>query len=170
MQTHPACRRHHVRGTRRPRRRRLRQEVLRRLPRGCTVTPVAASGLKAALDAAQANGTDDRFFLTPGIYVSDKFSHQLGARVQIIGAGVRTTVPGDVDGSVLPLGENQDLSVSDLTLEPTGAASSGLTLQGTRSRGAGVYAKGRVTAHGRSAVRPSAEIDARIRPAVGRGR
>ena len=49
---------------------------------------------------------------------------------------------GDLDASVLTLGGNQDTTVSDLTLEPVGAASSGLTLLGTHAHGVAVDAKG----------------------------
>src|SRR5204862_5621773 len=67
-------------------------------PAGCSGTPVAAGGLKAALAAAQSNGTDDRFFLAPGTYTADAFSHQSPERVQIMGAGAgKTVMSGDVD-------------------------------------------------------------------------
>jgi hypothetical protein len=112
-------------------------------PAGCTGTPVAANGLASALTAAQSNGTDDRFCLAPGTFASAKFSHQSAERLQLIGAGAgKTILRGDAADSVLTLGGNDDSSVAELTIEPTGAASSGLTLQGTRSHGVAVDAKG----------------------------
>jgi hypothetical protein len=112
-------------------------------PAGCTGTPVAANGLKVALTGAQSNGSADRFFLAPGIFTSDQFTYQSAERLQIIGAGAgKTILRGNVAGSVLTLGGDQDSSVSELRLEPTGAASSGLTLQGTHAGGVAVDAKG----------------------------
>ncbi len=79
----------------------------------------------------------------PGIFAADQFTYQSAERLQIIGAGSgKTILRGDVADSVLTLGGNQDSSVRELTLEPTGAASSGLTLQGTHAGGVAVDAKG----------------------------
>jgi hypothetical protein len=112
-------------------------------PAGCTGTPVAPGGLKTALDAAQSNGTDDRFFLAPGTYASTNLSHQSTERVQIIGAGTgNTIVRGNANGPVLTLGGNPDSSVAGLTVEPTGAANSGLRLFGTLAHDLAVHANG----------------------------
>jgi len=112
-------------------------------PAGCTGTPVPAPLLKYALTVAETNGTDDRFLFAPGVFASDKFSYQSGERLQLIGAGAgKTIMRGNVDGSVLELGGNHDTSVSGLTLEPIGAATGGLTMQGTSARGVAVAAKG----------------------------
>ena len=87
---------------------------------GCSGAPVAAGGLKAALAAAQSNGTDDRFFLAPGPYAADAFSHQSPERVQLIGAGAgKTIMRGDVDDDwVLTVNGNPASSVSGVTIEP----------------------------------------------------
>ena len=112
-------------------------------PAGCSGTPVAKALLKQSLTDAQSNGTDDRFFLAPGVFASDKFAYQSGERVQLIGAGAgKTIVRGKVDGSVLELGGNPDSSVSDVTVEATGAATGGLTLKETRAHRVAVDAEG----------------------------
>ena len=104
-------------------------------PAGCTGTPVAANDLKSALTAAQTNGTDDRFILAPGVFSADAFGHQSLERVQIIGAGrdksvVRSTALG---ATAFTLGGNPASTISDLTVEPSGGASTGLDLKGTRA-------------------------------------
>jgi hypothetical protein len=101
-------------------------------PAGCSGTPVAAGGLKAALAAAQFNGTDDRFFLAAGTYADDAFSHQSPERVQIVGAGAgKTLLRGDIDDDwVLTLNGNPDSSVAGLTLEPMSGPRGALILQG----------------------------------------
>jgi hypothetical protein len=112
-------------------------------PAGCSGTPVPPPLLSFALTQAQSNGTDDRFILAPGIYASSQFGHQSGERVQIIGAGAgKTTLRGSMDAPVLELAGEQDTSVSDLTIEATGAATGGLTLHGTSARGVAVEATG----------------------------
>jgi hypothetical protein len=76
-------------------------------PAGCTGTPVAANGLAAALTAAESNGTDDGFFLAPGVFAAGKFSHQSAERLQLLGAGAgKTIMRGDANDSVLTLGGN----------------------------------------------------------------
>jgi hypothetical protein len=109
-------------------------------PAGCNGTPVPAGSLKAALTAAQTNGTDDRFFLAPGVFSADAFGHQSVERVQIIGAGrdksfVRSTA---LAATAFTLGGNPASTISDLTVEPTGGASTGLDLKGTRAERASV--------------------------------
>jgi hypothetical protein len=101
-------------------------------PAGCSGTPVAASGVKAALAAAQSNGTDDRFFLAPGTYAADAFSHQSQERVQIVGAGAgKTIMRGDVDDDwVLTLNGNPASSVSGVTIEPIDKPRGALMLLG----------------------------------------
>jgi hypothetical protein len=105
-------------------------------PAGCNGTPVAAGGLKAALTAAESNGTDDRFFLAPGVYSADAFAHKSPERVQIIGAGAdKSILRGSLaDDAVLWLEGNPDSSVSSLTVQPTAGMTAGLVLQGTRAR------------------------------------
>jgi PKD domain len=112
-------------------------------PAGCNGTPVPGPLLNFALTQAQTNGTDDRFFIAPGTFATTKFSYQSGERVQLIGAGAgKTILTGNVDGSVLELAGNQDSSVSDLTLQPTGSASGGLALVGASAHGVAVDATG----------------------------
>jgi hypothetical protein len=113
-------------------------------PAGCSGTPVAAGGLKAALTAAQGNGSDDRFFLAPGIYAADAFSHQSPERVQIIGAGAgKTIMSGSIDDDwVLTLAGNPDSSVSGVTLAPTAAPRGALMmLNGADAHGVTIDAK-----------------------------
>jgi hypothetical protein len=112
-------------------------------PAGCTGTPVPPPLLNFALTQAQSNGSDDRFLLAPGTYASTAFSHHSGERVRIIGAGAgKTILRGNLDEPVLTLGGNQDSSVADLTVEPTGTAAGGLTLKGTHANRVAVDAKG----------------------------
>jgi hypothetical protein len=128
-------------------------------PAGCTGTTVAAAGLVDVLGQAATNGTDDRVFLGPGIYAADSFGHHSGDRVQIVGAGAgKTILRGSFDGSVLTLGGNPDSSVADLTLDPVGAATGGLTLQGTRAH--------RVTVDARSAPFQAGDHHAAVRQAA----
>jgi hypothetical protein len=113
---------------------------------GCTGTPVAAGGLKAALDAAQSNGKDDRFFLAPGVYSADTFTYKSAEKVQIIGAGAdKTILRGSLaNESVLWLEGNPDSSVSSLAVQATAGMTAGLLLQGTRAHhvNVGVYGAG----------------------------
>ena len=115
-------------------------------PAGCTGTPVAAAGLKAAVDAAQSNGTDDRFILAPGVYSADTFSHKSSERVQIIGAGAdKTILRGSLaDDAVVWLEGNPDSSVSSLTVQATAGMTAGLVLEGARAQHVrvGVYGAG----------------------------
>src|SRR4051812_17220437 len=55
---------------------------------GCTGTPVTVGGAKAALLAAQTNGTADRFFLPEGVLGASSFLYKSDEKVEIIGAGV----------------------------------------------------------------------------------
>jgi hypothetical protein len=112
-------------------------------PAGCTGTPVPGPLLAIALQQAQANGTDDRFFIAPGVFASTNFTYESTERLQIIGAGAgQTTLTGNTAGSVLTLGGNPDSSMVDLTLQPVGTATGGLTLQGTQAHRVTVDAKG----------------------------
>jgi hypothetical protein len=112
-------------------------------PAGCIGTPVPPPLLHFALAQAQSNGTDDRFMLAPGTYASTAFSHDSSERVQIVGAGAgKTILSGNLDEPVLTLGGNPDSSVADLTLEPVGTATGGLTLKGTQAHRVAVDAKG----------------------------
>ena len=115
-------------------------------PAGCTGTPVTAGGLKAALDAAQANGTDDRFFVAPGVYSADTFSYKSSEQVQIVGAGAgKTILRGSLaDDATLWIEGNPQSSVSSLTIQATAGMTSGLVLQGTRAQriDVGVYGAG----------------------------
>jgi hypothetical protein len=113
-------------------------------PAGCSGTQVATDGLKAALAAAQSNGTDDRFFLAPGTYTADQFSHQSPERVQIVGAGAgKTILRGNVDDDwMLTLGGNPASSVANVTLEPdTGPRGALMLLSGADAHGVTIDAK-----------------------------
>jgi hypothetical protein len=112
-------------------------------PAGCAGTPVTAAGLSAALTGAQANGTDDRFFLAPGTYAAPAFVHQSAERLQLVGAGAGRTilVGGGPGGSVLTLGGNAQSAVSGLTLRATGT-SGGLTLDGGQAADVAVEVTG----------------------------
>src|SRR3954454_3562054 len=101
-------------------------------PAGCTGTTVPGPLLGFALQQAQTNGTDDRFFLAPGVFATSSLDYESVERVQIIGAGPgQTTLTGNGDAPVLQLGGNQDSSISDMKIKPTDLATSGLTLVGT---------------------------------------
>jgi hypothetical protein len=117
-------------------------------PAGCSGTSVPPALLSFALNQAQSNGTDDRFFLAPGTFASTQFSHKSVERVQIIGAGAgKTILRGSMNAPALELGGNPETSVSDLTIEATGAATGGLALHGTTARGVAVEAGGAGSLH-----------------------
>jgi PKD domain len=112
-------------------------------PAGCTGMPAPKSVLASGLTAVASDGADDRFFLAPGVYAAPSFDYQSSERLQLIGAGAgKTILRGSIATPVLTLGGNQDSLVSDLTIEPTVDAASGLRLLGTRAQGVAVDAKG----------------------------
>ena len=110
---------------------------------GCTGTNIDDTEVSKALAEAESNGSDDRLFLGPGVYIYGPFSYQSSERLEIIGAGAgQTILHGGAPGAVLLLGGNQDSSVRDLTINAVGSATAGLRLAGTRAQGVDVDGSG----------------------------
>src|SRR3954451_7011831 len=82
-------------------------------PTGCTGTNVTAAGFPAALKAAEANGTDDRFFLAPGTF-EGPFAYSSTERVEIEGAGAGTELHTSGAGLPLSLTGNPESKVEHL--------------------------------------------------------
>jgi hypothetical protein len=112
-------------------------------PAGCSGTAVAAGELKAALAAAQSNGTDDRFFIAPGDFTADQFAHQSSERVQIIGAGAGATIlHGSLaDEPSVALDGNPGSSIAGLTIAAGGDARAGILLGEAQAHGVTVDAQ-----------------------------
>jgi hypothetical protein len=97
-------------------------------PAGCSGTPVAADGLKAALTAAESNGTDDRFILAPGTYTADELSYQSLEKMRVIGAGGGKTTVETTGVGAFKFGGNPGSSITGITFHPADAAEVGLFL------------------------------------------
>jgi hypothetical protein len=108
-------------------------------PAGCSGTPVAPNGLAKALTAAQSNGSDDRFFLAPGIYDNGPLSYNSPEKLELIGAGIElSTLRSSAPGPLFTLGGNPASTISNLDLVAAGNGTRGLALVGTRAEGAAV--------------------------------
>lgn len=67
---------------------------------GCTGTYVDDGEVSSALTQAESNGSDDRIFLGPGVYIFGPFGYQSSERIEIIGAGAgQTVLQGDAAGA-----------------------------------------------------------------------
>ena len=98
---------------------------------GCTPAAYDDSQLQLALDEAESNGTDDRFFLVPPAeFANGPFIYQSAERIEIIGAGTGQTIltaqPGQ-HGDVLRVAGGAGSSVHDLTIRLPESAANGLT-------------------------------------------
>lgn len=108
-------------------------------PGGCSGTPVAPSGLAAALTAAQSNHSDDRFFLAPGLYDNGPLSYNSPEKLELIGAGIEgTLLRSSSPGPAFTLGGNPASTISNLKVVASGNGTRGLALDGTRAEGAAV--------------------------------
>jgi hypothetical protein len=103
-------------------------------PAGCSGTAVPASALESTLKAAETDGADDRIFLGAGTFDVKPLSYGSLEKLELIGAGAgQTRLRSSGQAPVLTLGGNAGSTVSRLTIEPAGQATSGLNLIGTRA-------------------------------------
>jgi hypothetical protein len=99
-------------------------------PANCTGTAVSAAQLQAQLTAAQANGTQDRFFLGPVGFNGAPYAYDSPEPVQIVGSGTGATILSNLASTpaILSISGSADSSVSDLGIDIESTVQHGLRL------------------------------------------
>jgi hypothetical protein len=110
---------------------------------GCPVGGTGVSTVQDGLDLAQGNSGADQVRIGPNVCPACKFlggSYSSADPLEIVGAGRQSTTLGASGVVALSLGDNPNVTVSDLTIA-LGTPASGLVLDGARATRVDVVAQ-----------------------------